>query len=94
MSDTPRTDKFASSCATNQMLVYAKQANPDYKPNIMELEFVLALDHARALEKEARELLSEAQHMLAHSRCKDDDATKCPACSLESRIDAVLADPK
>ena len=34
-------------------------------------------------------LLIEAQYRLHHTACIDDDATRCPACSLESRIERV-----
>ena len=37
------------------------------------------------------ELLEETEGMLQHTKCKDEDAMKCPACSLESRIDTALA---
>ena len=36
------------------------------------------------------ELLTEAKNLLHHTKCIDEDALKCPACSLESRIDAIL----
>ena len=35
-------------------------------------------------------LLEESRDLLHHTRCVDDDALKCPACSLESRIDEAL----
>jgi len=37
-----------------------------------------------------RDLLLEAKELIHHTRCIDDDALKCPACSLESRIDTFL----
>lgn len=37
-----------------------------------------------------RKLLQEAADLLRHTECKDGDATRCPACSLESRIETVL----
>ena len=39
---------------------------------------------------EAISLLIEAREILKHTRCIDDDAMKCPACSLESRISSIL----
>ena len=35
-------------------------------------------------------LLVEAKYMLQHTRCNDDYTDRCPACGLESRIDALL----
>ncbi len=40
--------------------------------------------------KNILELLTESRDLLQHTRCVDDDAFKCPACSLESRIDDAL----
>jgi len=42
------------------------------------------------MEDNPRELLIEAKELLHHTRCIDNDAMKCPACSLESRIDTFL----
>ena len=39
------------------------------------------------------DLLREAHGLLRHTECIDNDATRCPACSLESRIDSYLASP-
>jgi len=37
------------------------------------------------------ELLEETEGMLQHTKCLNEDALKCPACSLESRIGEALA---
>lgn len=45
------------------------------------------------LESERAEfiaLLTEAEGLIRHSRCIEDDAMKCPGCSLESRIYEAL----
>lgn len=39
---------------------------------------------------ELEALLREAQGMLVHNRCADDDATQCHGCSLEARIQEAL----
>ena len=38
-----------------------------------------------------RELLREVMHTLRHTKCIDEDATKCPACAYEAQIDLLLS---
>lgn len=56
-------------------------------------EILEAEERAEKLEldvTDARLLLSEALVLLKHTSCIDGDATKCRACSLEARIEALL----
>lgn len=57
------------------------------------MEIADRLEGGKAATTTERELLREASKLLRHTNCIDDDATKCPACSLESRISTLLAAP-
>ena len=51
-SETPRTDAFAASCMTNSVLIAKKSDGRNEKANLQELEWLLAVEHARQLERE------------------------------------------
>jgi len=46
---------------------------------------------AEAQVKLLVEFLEEAESMLQHTKCLNEEALKCPACSLESRIGEAIA---
>lgn len=41
--------------------------------------------------RQALELLEQAKDHLQHTRCKDEDASKCPACGLEATIEMYIS---
>ena len=61
----------------------------DIDGNLIE---VLTGRDARAIAEVPNliEALTEARDLLHHTKCHHEDALKCPACSLESRIDDLL----
>ena len=71
MSDTPTTDAFQDSCATYSALVYRKREDPNYRASIIEVEFVIALEHARQLERD----LAAAREEIA--ALKAEHGTQC-----------------
>lgn len=77
---TPLTDAFAASCMTNQMLIYKKQDGE--KANLQEMEFILAIEHARQLERERAELME------ALRECAED-----LACELTGRYVSTMDHP-
>lgn len=43
------------------------------------------------LTTELVDVLEYSRDNLKHTRCVDDDASKCPGCSAESQIDTILS---
>ena len=51
-SKTPRTNAFEQSCMTYRVLVAKKSDGRNEKANLQEIEWVLAIELARTLERE------------------------------------------
>ena len=68
-------------------IVPHKAGRADNRPFTDEM-----LGNARAIAEVPNliEALTEARDLLHHTKCHHEDALKCPACSLESRIDDLL----
>src|SRR5262249_12733948 len=74
---TPVMDAFADSCVTNQLLIYKKSDGRNEKANLQEMEWLLAVEQGRQLE---RALAAKEAELVRLRLPPEDTMSEHPGC--------------